>query len=75
MVDFRGSTQEKRVSVMSHFRCGKASNDQKVPDRVGSEIFVIRKILFVRPDLIRRCYFCRQPAEAAQLISVAWKTF
>jgi hypothetical protein len=40
MVGFRGSTQEKSPFEIFRFVYGKASNDKKVPDRVGSEVFV-----------------------------------
>jgi hypothetical protein len=36
MVEFRGSTQEKSPSEIFRFGYRKASNDKKVPDRVGS---------------------------------------
>jgi hypothetical protein len=35
-VDFRGSTQEKSASKIFRFGYGKAANDKKVPDPVGS---------------------------------------
>ena len=40
MVEFKGSTQEKRTSEI--YRCGfeKASDDKKVPDRVGSGLCI-----------------------------------
>ena len=47
MVGFKGSTQEKLPSEIFCFGDGKAANDKKVPDRVGSEVFVLQK-LFVR---------------------------
>src|SRR6266404_2106165 len=40
MVDFRGSTQEKWPSEIFRFGYRKAANDKKVPDPVGSEVFV-----------------------------------
>ena len=36
MLRFRGSTQEKCHFYFSRFGYGIASNDKKVPDRVGS---------------------------------------
>jgi hypothetical protein len=36
MVAFKGSTQEKLPSEIFRFGYGKALNDKKVPDRVGS---------------------------------------
>jgi hypothetical protein len=38
MVGFKGSTQEKSGSKIFRFCYGKAANDKKVPDPVGSEI-------------------------------------
>jgi hypothetical protein len=38
MVGFRGSTQEKWRSEIFRFGYGKAANDKKVPDPVGSEV-------------------------------------
>jgi hypothetical protein len=50
MVGFKGLTQEKSPSEIFRFSCGKASNDKKVPDRVGSGVFVLDKWrLLVRP--------------------------
>jgi hypothetical protein len=43
MVGFRGSTQEKRESCFFRFGYKKTANDKMVPDRVGSEVFVIQK--------------------------------
>ena len=36
IIGFKGSTQEKSCSEIFRSRYGKASNDKKVPDRVGS---------------------------------------
>ena len=36
MLPFRGSAQEKQTSEIFRFGYGKAVNDKKVPDRVGS---------------------------------------
>jgi hypothetical protein len=44
MVGFRGSTQEKRHFYFFRFGYGKAVNDKKVPDPVGSEVVVIQKL-------------------------------
>jgi hypothetical protein len=44
MVDFRGSTQEKRESCFFRFGYRKAANDKMVPDPVGSEVFVLQKV-------------------------------
>jgi len=35
MVDFKGSTQEKRPSEIFRFGYRKAASDKKVPDPVG----------------------------------------
>jgi hypothetical protein len=43
MLDFRGSTQEKSSSYIFRFGYGKALNDKKVPDPVGSGVFVLQK--------------------------------
>src|ERR1051325_9098512 len=43
MVRFKGSTQEKRASEIFRFGYGKAVNDKRVPDRVGSAGFVLHK--------------------------------
>jgi len=43
-VGFRGSTQEKSSLEIFRFGYGKAANDKKVPDAVGSELFVIQKL-------------------------------
>ncbi len=48
MVGVRGSTQEKWPSEIFRFGYRKAANDKKVPDPVGSEVFVIQSWL-VRP--------------------------
>jgi hypothetical protein len=40
MVCFKGSTQEKSCSQIFRFGYGKAANDKKVPDPVGSEEFL-----------------------------------
>ena len=45
MVGFKGSTQEKSASEIFRFGYGKAVNDKKVPDRVGSGVFVIQKTI------------------------------
>jgi len=45
MVGFRGSTQEKAPSEIFHFGYRKAVNDKKEPDRVGSDVFVLQKLL------------------------------
>jgi len=37
MIGFRGSTWEKPASEIFRFGYGKAVNDKKVPDPVGSE--------------------------------------
>jgi hypothetical protein len=39
MFEFKGSTQEKPPSEIFRFGYGKAANDKKVPDPVGSETF------------------------------------
>jgi len=44
MAGFRGPSQEKSPSEIFRFSCGKASNDKKVPDRVGSEVFALQKV-------------------------------
>jgi len=41
MLGFRGSTQEKSASKIFRFGYGKAANDKKVPDPVGSGILVL----------------------------------
>jgi hypothetical protein len=41
MIGFKGSTQEKWTLEIFRFGYGKASNDKKVPDPVGSGIFVL----------------------------------
>ena len=41
MVGFRGSTWEKSASEIFRFGYGKASSDKKVPDPVGSGVFVL----------------------------------
>jgi hypothetical protein len=43
MLHFRGSTQEKSPFQIFRFGYEKPVNDKKVPDRVGSEVFVIQK--------------------------------
>jgi hypothetical protein len=48
MVEFKGSTQEEWPSEIFRFGYGKALNDKKVPDPVGSEVFVLQKLV-VRP--------------------------
>jgi hypothetical protein len=45
MVGLRGSTQEKSASEIFRFGDGKAANGKKVPDPVGSEVFVLQKIV------------------------------
>jgi hypothetical protein len=42
-LDFKGSIQEKPAPAIFRFGYGKAANDKKVPDPVGSGIFVLRK--------------------------------
>jgi hypothetical protein len=44
MVGFKGSTQEKSPLEIFRFGYGKAANDKKVPDPVGSEVFVLQKV-------------------------------
>jgi hypothetical protein len=44
MVGFRGSTQEKLASEIFRFGYRKAVNDKKVPDPVGSAVFVLHLI-------------------------------
>jgi hypothetical protein len=44
MVGFRGPSQEKSTYGIFRFGYGKAVNDKKVPDPVGSEVFVIKKV-------------------------------
>jgi hypothetical protein len=44
MVGFRGSTEEKSLPEIFRFGYAKAVNDKKVPDPVGSEVFVLQKI-------------------------------
>ena len=44
MVGFKGSIHEKSSSEIFRFGYGKAVNDKKLPDRVGSEVFVIQKV-------------------------------
>ena len=44
MVGFRGSTQEKQRLEIFRFGYGKALNDKKVPDRVGSGVLVLQKL-------------------------------
>ena len=41
---FKGSTQEKSASKIFRFGYGKAVNDKKVPDPVGSEVSVLHLI-------------------------------
>jgi len=45
MVELKGSTQEKSPFEIFRFGYGKASNDKKVPDRVGSGGFRNTEIL------------------------------
>src|SRR4029077_14956816 len=45
MPPFRGSTQEKSPSKIFRFGYGKALSDKMVPDPVGSEVFVLQKLL------------------------------
>jgi len=45
MVGVRGSTQEKWPSEIFRFGYRKAANDKMVPDPVGSEVFVLQKLL------------------------------
>ena len=44
MGGFKGPSQEKSTSEIFRFGYGKASNDKKVPDPVGSEVFVLHLI-------------------------------
>jgi hypothetical protein len=41
---FRGSPQEKRTSDIVRFGYAKAVNDKKVPDDIGSGVFVLQKV-------------------------------
>jgi len=41
MLPFKGSTQEKLPPEIFRFGYGKAANDKKVPDPVGSEVSVL----------------------------------
>jgi hypothetical protein len=43
MVEFKGSTQEKRGPDFFRFGYRKAANDKMVPDPVGSGVFVLQK--------------------------------
>ena len=44
MVGLKGSTQEKSPFEIFSFGYKKAASDKKVPDPVGSEVFVIQKV-------------------------------
>src|SRR3954471_16308585 len=46
---FRGSSQGKSPSEIFRFGYEKAVNDKMVPDPVGSGIFVLHRLPFVRP--------------------------
>ena len=52
MVEFKGSTQEKWPSEIFRFGYRKAASDKKVPDPVGSEVFVLQNHSLGRPGLI-----------------------
>ena len=41
---FRNSIREKQAYWIFRFGYGKALNDKKVPDRVGSGVFVLQKV-------------------------------
>lgn len=43
MVGFKGSTQEKSIFEIFRFRLKKSPHDKKVPDRVGSGVFLYYK--------------------------------
>jgi len=44
LLPFKGSTQEKLPPEIFRFGYGKAADDKKVPDPVGSEVSVIHLI-------------------------------
>jgi len=57
---FKGSTQEKSLSEIFRFGYGKAANDKKVPNRVGSGVSVLHLIIsdslgHIRRDQIGAC--------------------
>jgi hypothetical protein len=48
MVRSKGSAQEKSASKIFRFDYRKAVNDKKVPDSVGSRVFVLQKVSILR---------------------------
>jgi hypothetical protein len=75
MVDFKGPSQEKRTSEIFRFGYGKASNDKRVPDPVGSEVCVLLLVLtnrrqdeFVSHSI--RSWQCRRISEKFLLTSL-----
>ena len=51
MLGLRGWSQEKWASEMLPFGYGKAASEKKVPDPVGSEVFVLQTIVVRLIDL------------------------
>ena len=45
MIGLKGSTEEKRDAHFFRFGYRKVANDKKVPDPVGSEVFVLQKVI------------------------------
>jgi hypothetical protein len=63
MLGFKGPSQGKSTLGIFRFDYGKASSDKKVPDPVGSGVFVLQKLM----SLGRR-YFGMQQGYLMRLV-------